>query len=82
MKTTLLEGQKMVMFLPPITLYNGVGWELSKTYYDILYIRHLKVLWVGHFIKQQADVTFHITVLAFNFSTLIGNGKAGVMLVI
>jgi len=82
MKTTLLEGQKMVMFLPRITLYNGGGWELSKTYYDILYIHHLKVVWIGHFVTQQADVTFHTTVLAFNFSTLIGNGKAGVTLVI
>lgn len=72
----------MVMFLPPINLYNGGGWELSKTYYDIPYIRHLKVVRIGHFVKQQADVTFHITVLAFNFSTVIGNGKAGVMLVI
>lgn len=66
------------MFLPPIALYNGGGWEQSKTYYDTLYICHLKVVWIGHFVKQQADVTFHITVLAFNFPTLAGNGKAGV----
>ena len=82
MKTTLLEGKRMVMLLPPITMYKRGGWELSRTYYDILYIRHLKVVWIGHLIKQQADIMFHITVLAFTFSALIGNGKAGVMLVI
>lgn len=78
---TPLEGQKMVMFLPPVTLYHRGGWELSKTYCDILYICHMKVVWLGHSAKQQADVTFQILVLAFNFFTLLGNGKAGVMLV-
>lgn len=52
METTLLERQKTVMFLPQIPLYNGGGWELSKTYYDVLYIHHLKVVWIGHFVKQ------------------------------